>query len=319
MSPFLTFFYNLFAAIMAPSLFSWGSSKPAEIAAAPKLSTEEQETHDTQEREAFQKAVREAMNNEDFTKAVASQLALQLQPTLKAASETSALVLESKILASNDKLSKTVSESDTQTASKLSELSSSLDTSSTAAVAKISALEDAVAQISASVSELTSTVKAVQEKVASLDTSTLSSHSASLDTISSNLQTLQENGPAPISAALGSHATKLDSITADLAAVKENSEVSASLKTLATDLAAIKKDIESSTSSTTSGFSGVSSQIGSAIAAIEAQNGTLADIKSADASKEILAATQTHSSALSEIKSIGKFNLSQFPRCVSKC
>ena len=70
MSAFLTFFYNLFAAIMAPSLFSWGASKPAEIEAPPKLSAEEQEAQDTQERETFQKAVREALNNEDFTKAV---------------------------------------------------------------------------------------------------------------------------------------------------------------------------------------------------------------------------------------------------------
>jgi hypothetical protein len=303
MSPFLTFFYNLFAAIMAPSLFSWGTSKPTEIEAPTKLSAEEQEAQEAQERETFQKAVREALNNEDFTKAVASQLALQLQPTLKAASETSALVLESKILASNEQLSKSVNESDTQTASKLTDLG----TSNIATAAKISALEEAVAQISASVSELTNTVKAVQEKVASLDTSALSSHTTSLDTISTNLQTLQEKGPAPIAAALGSHATKLDSIITDLAAVKEKSDVSS----LAKDLAAIKTSIESGASVNTSGFSGLGSQIGSAIAAIEAQNGTLADIKNADTSKEILAATKdshtAHSSALSEIKSIGKF------------
>lgn len=299
---------------MAP-FFRWGSSPTKQIDNAPRLSSEEQEARDKEDKEAFQKAIAEALNNEEFTKAVARHLTAELQPTLKeAAFDPSAL--ESKLLASNEKLSKDVTDNSTQNAAKLAELSTSLDTNNTTTAAKISALEAAVAQISTSVTELVSTVKAVQEQVASPDTSILTSHTASLDKISTDLQTLQEQGPAPITAALDAHATKLDVVGADLTALKEKADISDSLKSLASELAAVKTEIESGASANSTGFSGLKSQIESAVAAIEAQNGTLADIKGSDASKDILAATKAsndshaaHSAAISEIKSIGKFSM----------
>jgi hypothetical protein len=320
MSSFLKFLYSIptpfyiaAAAIMAP-FFRWSASPTKQVEGAPKLSSEEQEARDKEDKEAFQKAIAEALNNEDFTKAVARHLAAELQPTLKEAFDPSAL--ESKLLASNEHLSKGVTDSSTQNAAKLAELSTSLDTNNTTTAAKISALEAAVAEISTSVTELVNTVKAVQEQVASPDTSILTSHTASLDKISTNLQTLQEQGPAPIAAALGAHATKLDAVGADLTALKEKSDISESLKSLASDLAAVKTEIESGASANSTGFSGLKSQIEAAIAAIEAQNTTLADIKGADASKDILAATKAsndshaaHSAAISEIKSIGKFSI----------
>ena len=154
---------------------------------------------------------------------------------------------------------------------------------------KLLASNEQLNQITTSIDQLGSKIKALQEQVASPDISLLSSHTTKLDTIATGLLKLQEEGPAPVGAALSSHSTKLDSIVAELAAIKD--------------------DIESSTAESNNGLSDVSMQVEKVIEAVESQNTTLAEIKAADKGRDILAGISTsneshaaHTNALDEIK-----------------
>ncbi|PMD33497.1 hypothetical protein L207DRAFT_518238 [Hyaloscypha variabilis F] len=282
---------------MSPSVWQrlTGRTPKPKAVAAP---TEEEQAKD---KEAVQKAISEAVSaaltGDDFTKAVAGHLATQLQPSLKAALDIS--TVETKLLDSNADLSKRIDESNT----KLSDLSTTLDTNDTTTSGKISAIEAAVAHITESLVELGYTVKALQETVASPDTTLLTSHGEKLDTISTGLKTLQEEGPAPVSLALSSTATKLDTITAELAAIKATSESAAALKS---ELVSLKSELETAQGT---GFSGIDTKIDNVLAAIEAQNSTLAEIKAADVGSEVLAGVKAsndshtaHAAALAELK-----------------
>ena len=291
MSSFLKYLYTLPAvlvtAVMAPTIFARWRGKPQAVEAA-KPTEEEQ----AQQRELLQKTVQDAvaaaLNTEAFTKAVAVHLASELQPSLKAALDTSAI--DTKIVESNEQLSQRIDTSNSETASKLSELSTLINTNNTTSANKISAVEGALAQITASLADLGKNVGTIQEQVASPDTSLLASHGEKLDTISTTLHTLYEQGPAPVSTALASHATKLDAIIAELTLLKDNTETAASLKNIISEVGSLKQDLEAGTSA---GFSGIGTQVGAVLAAVEAQNTTLAEIKAADASSEILASIKT--------------------------
>ncbi len=282
---------------MSPSVWQrlTGRTPKPKAVAAP---TEEEQAKD---KEAVQKAISEAVSaaltGDDFTKAVAGHLATQLQPSLKSALDIS--TVETKLLDSNADLSKRIDESNT----KLSDLSTTLDTNNTTTSGKILAIEAAVAHITESLVELGYTVKALQETVASPDTTLLTSHGEKLDTISTVLKTLHEEGPAPVSLALSRTATKLDTITAELATIKATSESAAALKS---DLVSLKSEIESAQGA---GFSGIDTKIDKVLAAIEAQNSTLAEIKAADVGSEVLAGVKasneahaTHTKTLSQIQ-----------------
>jgi hypothetical protein len=305
MSSFFKYIQNLPASLfgaMSPSLWQRlrGHSSTPKAVAAP---TEEEQAKD---KEAVQKAIAEAVSaaltGDDFTKAVAGHLATQLQPSLKSALDIS--TVETKLLESNAELSKRIDESNTQANTKLSDLSTALDTNHATAAGKITAIEAAVAHITESLVELGYTVKALQESVASPDTTLLTSHGEKLDTISTSLKTLHEQGPAPVSLALSDNATKLDTITAELAIIKQNAESAAALKS---DLGTFKADLEIGQNT---GFSGIGTQIGNVLTAIEAQNSTLAEIKAADVGPEVLAGVKAsndsytaHAAALAELKS----------------
>jgi hypothetical protein len=305
MSSFFKYIQNLPASLfgaMSPSLWQRlrGHSSTPKAVAAP---TEEEQAKD---KEAVQKAIAEAVSvaltGDDFTKAVAGHLATQLQPSLKSALDIS--TVETKLLESNAELSKRIDESNSQTNTKLSNLSTALDTNNTTAAGKISAIEAAVAHITESLVELGYTVKALQESVASPDTTLLTSHGEKLDTISTGLKTLHEQGPAPVSLALSDNATKLDTIAAELAIIKQNAESAAALKS---DLGTFKADLEIGQNT---GFSGIGTQIGNVLTAIEAQNSTLLEIKAADVGSDVLAGVMAsndshtaHAAALAELKS----------------
>jgi hypothetical protein len=232
MSSFFTFLKNLpasFMTAMSPPIWQRRlrrTDPPQKNVAAPP----EQEQANTQEaaQKAIAEAVSTALNSDDFTKAVADHLTVQLQPSLKAALDISNV--ETKLLESNAELSKRIDESNTQTAAKISELSNLLDTNNAATTGKISSNEAAVAHITEILLELGNNVRALQETVASPDTTILTLHEEKLDTISSGLRTLQEQGPSPIALSLSSQATKLDTITTELAIIKENTETAATLK-----------------------------------------------------------------------------------------
>ena len=163
MSSLLTLFYILLASsitvMSSPSVLSRLrarlSSQP-QLLEAPKSGTEQ-----AQDRDALQKsisdAVAAALNNEEFTKAVANHLAIQLQPSLKAALDISAV--ESKLLASNEQLTQRINDTNTQTSSKISKLSALVDTSNTTTTDKLSALDGAVTKITDSLVELGNAVK----------------------------------------------------------------------------------------------------------------------------------------------------------------
>ena len=293
---------SFFKYIMFPSLWQRlrGSNSAPKAIAAP---TEEEQAKD---KEAVQKAIAEAvsaaLNGEDFTKAVAGHLATQLQPSLKAALDIS--TFETKLLESNAELSKRVDESTALSNTKLSDLSTLLDANNTTTAGKISSIEASVALITESLVELGYTVKALQQSVASPETSLLASHGEKLDTISTGLNTLREQGPARITGALSDQATKLDTIVAELAIIKSNAESAAALKS---ELSTLKTDLEISDGKQ---FSGIATQIDNVLKAIEAQNTTLAEIKAADVGSQVLAGVKasndshnSHAAALAELKS----------------
>ena len=285
-----------------------------------------------QDQEAVQKAISEAvtaaLKNDDFTKAVAVHLATQLQPTLKSALDISTV---------EENLSKRLDEIQTATTARLSDLSNDLNNFKY--TDKIYTLEEAVAQINVLLAALGKDVTAVQEQIAQQDTTVLSAHTAKLDSLATNLRTLQEQGPAPVALALSklstksddlakelktiqehiatpdtslvsSHTTKLDAIAAEIVAVKENNDTTTNLRNITSELASLKKDIESGAASSSSGLSGLTTQINSIQSALDTQNSTLAEIKAADASSDILAGIKSsnefhssHTTALSTIAS----------------
>jgi hypothetical protein len=303
------------------------SAAPAEPTVDTAKPTEEELKQDQEVvQKAISDAVTAALNNDDFTKAVAVHLATQLQPTLKSALDISTV---------EENLSRRLDEIQTATTARLSDLSNDLNTLKSAD--KTAGLEEAVTQINVLLAALGKDVKAVQEQISQPDTTILSAHSTKLDGIATDLKTLQEQGPAPVGAALSSHtakldalatelkavqeqiaspdtsllsshSTKLDAITAELAAAKENSETTTALKTITSDLAALKTDIEAGATSSSTGISGLSSQITSVQSEIEAQTTTLSEIKAADASSDILAGIKisndshaSHTAALSTL------------------
>ena len=292
------------------------------LAAAPVPQIEitrptEEELQQDQElvQKAISEAVTAALNNDAFTRSVAVHLATQLQPALKAALNISSV---------EESLSKRLDEIQTATTARLSDLSNDLNTykSNDGTVA----LEEAVAKINASLVALGNDVTATQEQIAQQDTTILSVHTMKLDGIATGLKTLQEHGPAPVGLALSdqstkltelatdlrtvqeriaspdtsllsSHTTKLDAIAAELVIVKENTDTTASLKSIIFDLASLKTEVESSATSSSTGLSGLTTQLTSIQAAIEAQQTTLSQINSADVSSEILAGVKASSEA----------------------
>jgi hypothetical protein len=289
---------------MSTSWFSrvWGTA-PAKIEPASAALTPEQQAED---RAAFEKALTDAVaaaiKNDEFTQAVATNLASQLQPSLKAALDISSV--ETKLLAANDQLAKQVGEADAQTTTKLAELSSLIDASSTTAAGKVSAIEAAVAQITLSLSELGNNVKALQEQVASPDTTLLSQHSSKLDNLATDLKSVQAQIASPDASLLSSHSTKLDNIATDLVAIKASPETAAALKTITSELASIKADIKNDDSSVK-----ILQGLQASNDAHTSHTATLADIKSNDSSAKILEVLQTsndahaaHAATLAEIK-----------------
>lgn len=239
---------NSLVKTMSTSWFSrfWGQA-PAQIEPVAALTPEQQ----AEDRAAFEKAVTDAVaaaiKNEEFTQAVATNLAEQLQPTLKAALDISSV--EAKLLAANDQLAKRVDEVDSQTTSKLADLSSLVDSSSTTTAGKVSAIEVAVAQIAASLSELGNNVKDLQAQVASPDTTLLSEHTSKLDNLATELKSIQAQIASPDTSLLSSHTAKLDNIATELIAIKGNTENAATLETITSDLTSIKADIKNNDSS----------------------------------------------------------------------
>jgi hypothetical protein len=278
----------------------WGKA-PAAITPAPVLTAEEQ----AEDRAAFEKAITDAVaaaiKNEEFTQAVASNLASQLEPILKAALDLSSI--EAKLLAANDQLTKRVDEADTQTVGKLAGLSSLVDTTSTTNAGKIEAIEAAVAQITASLSELGSNVKELQSQVASPDTSVLSSHTAKLDNITTQLVAIKANPET--AATLKNITAELSSIKADIknneSSVKILEGIKASNDSHASHAATLA-DIKSANDAAAPTLAGIHTQVGTAVTALSA-------IQNSDVHNEILSAAKAsneshaaHTAALSEIK-----------------
>lgn len=278
--------------------------------------------------------VNAGLNSDDFLKNVAVHLASQLQPTLKANLDLSAI--ETKFLTGNEQLVQRIDESKTETASKLEGLSSLIDISNTTSTSRISAIEAAITQINTSIAGLGNNLKALQEQVASPDTTLLSSHTSKLDTIAAGLQTLQDEGPTPFkptlsshtaqltaittelesiqkqiaspdTSLLSSHTTRLDAITSDLLNIKENTDNSAITQTITSDLASIKSEIEAGHNLGKSSISDLQTQLASILSDIETQSSTLAELKNQDVTPRILEKLNeyqtTHTRALSEIKS----------------
>jgi hypothetical protein len=313
MSSFLKSISNLPTSLvntMSTSWFSriWWTKEPAKIEPAP---TPEQQAED---RAAFEKAVTDAVaaaiKNDEFTQAVATNLAEQLQPSLKAALDISSV--ETKLLTSHEQLLKRVDEVDSQLTSKLADLSSLVETSSTTTAGKISAIEAAVANISLSLSELGNNVKALQEQVASPDTTLQSQQTLKLDNLATEIKSIQEQIASPDTSLLSSHTTKLDNIAIEIVALKENPPTAAILKTITSDLTSIKDahtshtaalaEIKAANEAAAPKLSGLETQVGTVISSLSA-------IQSSDVNHEILIATKAsneshaaHSAALNEIK-----------------
>ena len=234
---------------MSTSWFSrvWGKAPPKiepAVAATPEQQAEE--------RAAFEKAVTDAVaaaiKNDEFTQAVATNLASQLQPSLKAALDISSV--EAKLLAANDQLAKRLDDVDAQTTGKLADLSSLVDSSNTTTAGKVSVVEAAISQIAATLSELGSNVKDLQAQVASPDTTLLSENTSKLDNIAAELKAIQTQIASPDTSLLTSHTAKLDNIATELVAIKENPETGVALRTITSDLTSIKADIKNNDSST---------------------------------------------------------------------
>ena len=313
---------------MSTSWFSrvWGKA-PAAIAPAPALTPEEQ----AEDRAAFEKAITDAVaaaiKNDEFTQAVATNLASQLQPSLKAALDISSV--ETKLLAANEQLVKRVDEADNQTTSKLAGLSSLVDTTGSTTAGKVSAIEAAVAHITASLSELGNNVKVLQTQVSSPDTTLLSEHTAKLDSLAKELKSIQTQIASPDNTLLSSHTAKLDNIATELVAIKASPQTAATLKTITADLASIKNndssvkilegikasnDAHSTHTATLAEIRAANDAAAPTLSGIQTQvttiTTTLSAIQNSDIHNEILNAAKAsneshaaHSAALSEIKS----------------
>jgi hypothetical protein len=269
MSSFNTWIYTLLALlIVAMSTSFWTrvkqrfSSSPVKT---PRVATPEEQE---QEREALQKAIADAVtaavNHASFTKAVAVSLASQLQPSLNAALDISST--ETKILDSNEKLSKRIDEIETNllgSNEKLAERFDRIDIQTTQITQSLSEIRNSLHTSSSTnaeaVARMTQSLSDIQDQIASQDKSFLSAHT-----------------------------TKLDSIAAELVAIKGNTETTTTLEALTSSLASIKADIETGTTSSTNKLSDLKSQIDTVVSALDAQNGTLTDIKQNDASAQIL-------------------------------
>ncbi|KIN04416.1 hypothetical protein OIDMADRAFT_50279 [Oidiodendron maius Zn] len=271
---------------MSTSWFSrvWGKTPPKiepAVAATPEQQAEE--------RAAFEKAVTDAVaaaiKNDEFTQAVATNLASQLQPSLKAALDISSV--EAKLLAANDQLAKRLDDVDAQTTGKLADLSSLVDSSNTTTAGKVSAVEAAISQIAATLSELGSNVKDLQAQVASPDTTLLSEQTSKLDNIAAELKAIQTQIASPDTSLLASHTAKLDNIASELVAIKENPETGAALRTITSDLTSIKADIKDNDSSTKI-LEGIKLSNDSQTALTAALAEIKADIKDNDSSTKIL-------------------------------
>jgi len=257
---------NLFT--MPPSFFQRLTGRIEATPVVPQPQPTEEETQADQEvvQKAISEAVTTALNSDDFTKAVAAQLATQLQPTLKSALNISTV---------EENLGRRLDEIQTATTARLADLSN--DVNKSKGTDKSAELQEAVTQINVLLAALGKDVKAIQEQIAQQDSTILSAHSE-----------------------------KLDTIATELAAVKESSAT----KSLASDVAALKNDIETASTSTSTGISGLGAQITSVQSAIEAQDTLLAEIKSSNSSPEILAGIKSsneshasHTSALTTIAS----------------
>jgi hypothetical protein len=274
---------------------------PAEQTGGRKQTEEELKQDQETVTKAISEAVTTALNNDDFTKAVAVQLALQLQPSLKAALDISTV---------EENLSKRLDEIQTATTARLSEISNDLNSYKSSN--KTSTLEEAVNNVDVLLNTLGKDVKTIQERI--------SQQTTRLDGITTDLKTLQQEGPVSVRSAfsnqssrlsdlaaelntiqeriasldtslLSSHTTKLDAIAAEIVAVKENNETAIALKTVTSDL------------------EGLTTQISSIQSAVDAQNITLSEIKSADSSSDILRGIKVsneshaaHAKALADIK-----------------
>ena len=313
---------------MSTSWFSrvWGKA-PAAIAAAPTLTPEEQ----AEDRAAFEKAITDAVaaaiKNDEFTQAVATNLASQLQPSLKAALDISSV--ETKLLAANDQLAKRADEADNQTTTKLAGLSSLIDTTSSTTAGKVSTIEAAVAHITASLSELGNNVKVLQTQVASPDTTLLSEHTSKLDNLATELKSIQAQIASPDTTLLSSHTAKLDNIATELVAIKASPQTAATLKTITADLSSIKdndssvkilegikasNDAHATHTATLAEIKAANDAAAPTLSGIQTQvaavTTTLSAIQNSDIHNEILSATKAsneshaaHTAALSEIKS----------------
>jgi hypothetical protein len=333
MSSFFKSIANLPASLVKTMSTSWFSrvwaKAPAKI--EPAVATPEQQA---EERAAFEKAVTDAVaaaiKNDEFTQSVATNLASQLQPSLKTALDISSV--EAKLLAANDLLTKRVDEVDAQTAAKLADLSNLVDTNNTTTAGKVSGVEAVVAQIAAALSELGNNVKDLQAQVASPDTTLLSEHTSKLDNLATELKAIKAQIASPDNSLLVSHTAKLDSIASELVVIKEGPETAATLKTITSDLSSIKADIKDNDSSakilegikasnnahtaltaTLAEIKAANDAAAPALSGLETKVGTvittLSEIKNSDVHNEILTATKasneyhaSHAAALSEIK-----------------
>ncbi|TAQ85950.1 hypothetical protein B7494_g5716 [Chlorociboria aeruginascens] len=225
---------------------------------------------DAKDREALQKAVEEAVSTALGNDAFTKAVAAHLASQIQPSIKT---VLDT-IKPAVEAVSSRVSDLETKLLSSNEQFSQRLNEASTQTT-------DKLAELSASNTTTVGKISSLEEVVTKI--------TASLSALGADIKTLQEQVASPDTTLLSSHTTKLDSISADLAA--------------------IKADIEAGTAASNNEITGLGTNIGTVLSAIEAQNGTLAEIKSADASSDILAGIKTsndshatHASELAALK-----------------
>lgn len=110
-------------------------------------------------------------------------------------------------------------------------------------------------------------------------------------------------------ALLESHTMKLDAISTGLVALKGHADIVEKIQSVSADLEALKSYIEGDVAKRDEQLTGLGSQVGSVLTAVEGHAGTLAEIKDSNSSPAILEAVQrsnehheSHATTLGEIK-----------------